>query len=350
MIKQWNEKMDKLLTEAGLKEREKERPRNFLTDSGYMPENDLLPGLGGGSLPEDQRVETDSSVRTDNALTDALQQLADRITAERWQQSEVEKQGLATAEDRFAASDALRESAEGKGEALFEALMSFAGKQDGRYDALIGQISDKGYRDFAGVSDILADYAAAGDRAAGKAAGAAAIENGGNPDSYAAAQAARKRLDFTNAGNAAALDYYNGQLDRWLATLQAAGDDAGELYALLQQNVDGTHEAATEEGKRGESIFASLTDLQGVKEKADADRFSSLLSHYGKVREESKASAVSPMEIDREYDALIKGVGGDTALSPSEALISLWKTYPTMHDYLLGKYKELLNPSYEFKG
>ena len=358
MIKEWNEKMEKLL--AGIKPQKKEPQRNFLTDSGYMPENNLLPGLGGGSLPEAQRTDK-SDTRTDNALKLALQQLSDRIGADRKEQSAAEKAGLAAMGDRLTAADALRDSAQEKGNALFDALMAFAGKQDARYESLVGQISEKGYRDFAGVADILADYAAAGDRAAGQAAATAAMENNGNPDSYAAAQAARKRLDFTEAGNAAALDYYNGQLDRWLSALQAAGSDASDLYALMQKNVDGTHDAASAEGEIGESIFSSLADLQGVKEQADADRFSALLSHYEKVRGASKtdkesagtggtASAPSPMEIDREYDALVKGVGGDTALTSREALIELWKKYPSMHEYLLKKYEGLLNPSYQFGG
>ncbi|MBQ8350755.1 MAG: hypothetical protein IJY20_01765 [Clostridia bacterium] len=338
---------------------DKETDRNYLTDSGYQPTNkDLLPGIGS-PLPNISRPEEEAEkakAETDNAIREALKTLADRLAGgETASETESESALRTEASDRFAASDALRENATEKGDTLYDALLSFAGKQDGRYDALIDQISQKGYRDFAGVSDILSSYAAQGDRAAGYAAAGGAIENGGNPDSYAAAQAARKRLDFTEAGNAAALSYYNDQLDRWLSTLQAAGSDATDIYALMQDNVDSTHAAATEEGKRGEGLFASLADLQSTRAEADADQFSSLLSHYTKVKEEEgekiDKDAISPMEIDREYEAMLAGEGqSGTALTSTDALIALWQKYPTMREYLLEKYDKILNPDYVFKG
>lgn len=354
----WSEQIEELLSGGAGKEAED----NFLREDGKMPQNDLLPGIGGEEPNVSRPAENETGAATENetdiAIREALKLLAERLAAGT-APTESESEGALRAEasNRLTAAEALRENATEKGNTLYDALLAFAGKQDGRYDALIEQISEKGYADFAGVSDILSSYAEQGDRAAGYAAANGAADNGGNPDSYAAAQAARQRLAFTDAGSTAALSYYNDQLDRWLSALKAAGADATDIYGLMQDNVDGTHEAATEEGKLGESLFSSLSDLQSTRTEAEADQFSSLLSHYAKLKGESgqadgvDENATSPMEIDREYERMITDTDGTgAAYSPTDALIKLWKKYPTMRDYLLEKYNTVLNPPYEFNG
>ena len=53
------------------------------------------------------------------------------------------------------------------------------------------------------------------------------------------------------------------------------------------------------------------------------------------------------MEVDREYDALTDPKG-EHALPAVEALIRLWRKYPSMQEHLLQKYKDILVPPYEF--
>lgn len=331
---------------------------NYLTEDGKNPQNDLLPGIGGDrpniSRPLEQETATESE--TDRILREALELLTGRVTNGTGTESAGETILREAATGRMNAADELRANATEKGNTLYDALMAFAGKQDTRYDSLLSQISEKGYRDFAGVSDILSSYAAQGDRAAGYAAAGGAMENGGNPDSYAAAQAARQRLAFTDAGNTAALQYYNDQLDRWLSTIEAAGRDGANLYGLVQDNVDSTHAAATEEGGLGESLFSSLADLQKSRTEGDVDAFSALLSHYSKVKGEggdksAASDGPSPMEIDREFERMTTDKDGTgAAYSSTDALIKLWKKYPSMQAYILEKYQGILNPEYEFKG
>lgn len=354
---------------------------NYLLPGGVAPEQEpLLPGVGGEpwAPATDAGSTTETESETDRVLNEALQQLAASIGAGGSSAAAGSIGGAAA--DRFGVADALRESAVQKSDGLYEALAAFAGKQDGRYDTLISQISEKGYKDFAGVSDLLAYYAVQGDRAAGNAAANAAADNSGNPDSYAAAQASRKRLDFADAGTEAALGYYNAQLDKWLAAIRAAGADASDIYGLMQDNVDGTHAAATDEGKLGEGLFASLADMENTRTEAEADAFSALLSHYAKLQANGGAGngaanggaagtgsaaggtgsatngsagatvPISPMEIDQEYELLLNPKNGVyPKYSATEALILLWKKYPDMHEYLLKKYDKVLNPDYEFK-
>lgn len=356
-MKEWNKKMQALFD--GLKAPNK---TNYLQKDGKEPKNDLLPGIGGGPLPNisspGQGAASSATATTDEALREALEGLAERAETGAAPAESTGEAALGEAgKERFEKADSLRENATAKGDRLYEALVSYATQQDGRYGKLIDQISEKGYRNFAGVADILASYAGEGDRAAGYAAANGAADNGGNPDSYAAAQAARQRLAFTEAGNEAALGYYNDQLDRWLSALTAAGKDAASLYGLAEKTVESTHTAATEEGKRGEGLFDSLADLQGEREEADADRFSALLSHYEKLKAQDSSltgagdSGPSPMELDKEFESLVagKGVTG-TPLSKTDALIALWQKYPTKREYLLEKYQDVLNQSYHFDG
>ena len=82
--------------------------------------------------------------------------------------------------------------------------------------------------------------------------------------------------------------------------------------------------------------------------------FSSLLSHYTKVKEnaggETADQDVSPMQVDVEYEQLINGKESNgTKYTPQNALIILWKKYPTMREYLMKKYEGILNPEYTFK-
>lgn len=377
MIDTWKKKWQELLDGAEQKEPAVTQPAdkpNYLYPEGKAPEQEpLLPGLGGepwqgeqGSVGES--TGTENTVADSKELAAALEALANSFSTPATP-SAAENAAKDTAADRLAAGDALRESGAQKSDTLYDALLAFAGKQDGRYDALIDQISNKGYTGFAGVDDLLAYYAAAGRSEARGALAEGAAENGGNPDSYAAAQAARGRLDFANAGTEAAINYYNGQLDRWLATLQAAGADAADIYGLAQDNVDGTHEAATAEGKLGESLFASLSDMANTRTEANADAFSALLSYYGKLKgntgstnstggtateggdkTEGETIPISPMEIDREYDLMLNPENGVyPKYSATDALIVLWKKYPSMHDYLLEKYNKVLNPGYDFE-
>ena len=73
----------------------------------------------------------------------------------------------------------------------------------------------------------------------------------------------------------------------------------------------------------------------------------SLLQAAGKG---NTASEISPMQLDREYDAMTKeGPNSSAAYTPVDALILLWDKYPTMHAYLLEKYEKVLNPDYSFE-
>ncbi len=330
---------------------------NHLMPDGKQPKNDLLPGIGGDS---NVSYGQGSSGATDALLGEALSGLLAGL-AQAGQPSEAEQAGAAAMGAQMQAATNLRADATAKDEELYRALTALAARQEGRYDTLIEQVSQKGYQDFPGTGDLLSYYAAQGDRAAGHALAGGAAENGGHADSYAAAQAARTRLGFTEAGQEAALAYYRDQLGTWLSAIEGVGRDTADLYALMGERVDATHGAASDAGKLAQGFFSSLTDLADTRAEAGSDLYSSLLSHYAAIAKEQGEAVntdnrlwsgvtMSPMELDREFAAMTEAAEGkEPAYSKQDALILLWKKYPTMHEHLLKKYDEVLNPQYSFR-
>lgn len=79
------------------------------------------------------------------------------------------------------------------------------------------------YSDFTGTDAydaIMNGYRELGKKAGYSAVANSAGVNGGNVDSYAQAQAARQMKSFENAGNAAALDYWNSKVNAILGEAQ----------------------------------------------------------------------------------------------------------------------------------
>ncbi len=77
---------------------------------------------------------------------------------------------------------------------------------------------------------IMADYEWKGDNAAYNESASGAASNGGNVDSFAAANAARQQLAFTNAGKQAVLADHNARIANIHSQLESLG--------LYQQNQD----------------------------------------------------------------------------------------------------------------
>ena len=257
---------------------------------------------------------------------------------------ETEKSMADAANDRMEEGDAARAEAKTRADELYGMILSYAGKQDGRYDELIREIAEGDYRNSKGAQAILSEYERDGKNAQEHSLADGAAANGGNPDSYAAAQAARSRLAMTEAGEKAARTYYGEQLDRLLKAITSSGADMDSLYRRMQDHIDGQNEAAGDDLSIGADLLSELASLQNDRRTDDIKELSSLLS---RAEETKNTPTVSPMEVDREYDALTDPKG-EHALTAVEALIRLWRKYPSMQEHLLQKYKDILVPPYEF--
>ena len=298
----------------------------------------------GNPFLSDTKQESDNALTagkapvTNETVRDALD--ASNEEAERTF-TEMEKTGTAAIERGENASTI----AESQSSALYQLLLGFTEKQESRYDRLLAEIERGDYLSSDAAKSIIDSYAARGREAAGHAAAEAAAASGGNPDTYAAAQANRQRLAFEEAGQAAAREYYGEYLDRMLSTLRASSSDISDLYGGLQKNVDATAGRAQDNLSIGAELLKALATAQEKNKESTAEVLSAL------AKEEEKQSAVSPMEVDLAYNALLtEKINGRPRYTPRAALMVLWKRYPTMQDYIAEKYKDVVGPDYSFGG
>lgn len=116
---------------------------------------------------------------------------------------------------------------------LNELIKRYMGEQSGRYDDLYNWLKTSNPYETDVAKSIMQYYNAQGGKAANGVTAEGIAQNAGNIDSYAAANALRQQLDFTNAGNQAVLNQYNAQSGKMLDTLKALGVDVGDAQDRL---------------------------------------------------------------------------------------------------------------------
>lgn len=301
-----------------------------------------LAGMLENKTPENVKAQPEKPKSSGEKLGEAL------LTSDTAKEAAATRQQMEEAASALlAGGQAQRESANKKNDALYEAILAFTGKQDSRYDDLLAKIEANDYQSSAGAQQILGDYRKKADVAYKNAAGQAGGENGGNGDTYGAALAAQEREEYLSKGDAAAEAYYGEQLDRILKVLQAAGGDMNALYGRTQDNIDSAQLSAKDDLSLGTDLFSALADAQADERKIEESVFSELL----KKSDDTHNTTISPMELDAELkDMLSMKDGKAPTITPTEALITLWKKYPDMRGYILQKYESYLNPAYSFTG
>ena len=121
-------------------------------------------------------------------------------------------------------------SIQGKIDTTFGKQINDSNVMAGKYDTLEDYIYNHNpYEDEIGKS-IMESYKFKGKTASDNAVASGAGSNGGNIDSYAAANANRQQLAFTNAGNQAILNDFNTRMQNVRDSLNALG--------IYQQNQD----------------------------------------------------------------------------------------------------------------
>lgn len=250
----------------------------------------------------------------------------------------------AEADNRLSFGDSEKKETANKSNALYELLLDFTKKQESRYDNLVAELRGGNYLDSDAAKSILASYEEKGKSAAGHALAEAAGANGGNPDTYAAAQGNRQRLAFLDAGHEAARSYYGEQLERLLSAVRASSSDMGDLYGAVQNNID-------EAGARADNDLSIGADLLKILSDAKEGREERAQKALSEERERAaEAAAVSPMEIDSEYKMLLaEKQNGLPKYTETEALNILWDKYPAMRNYIKSKYKSVLSPEFVFE-
>lgn len=144
---------------------------------------------------------------------------------------------------------------------------------EAKYGDLYSHIKETDYTEKPYYKTIMESYGIAGDDAADAESASGAGANGGNLDSYAAANARRQRLAFKNAGHSAALDAYNAEIGNLLNTLNSLGVNVNDLYATWSGDLSSQRENATNrylgELESDTTKYVSDNELEGTKYVSD---------------------------------------------------------------------------------
>lgn len=144
---------------------------------------------------------------------------------------------------------------------------------EAKYGDLYSHIKETDYTEKPYYKTIMESYGIAGDDAADAESASGAGANGGNLDSYAAANARRQRLAFKNAGHSAALDAYNAEIGNLLNTLNSLGVNVNDLYATWSGDLSSQRENATNrylgELESETTKYVSDNELEGTKYVSD---------------------------------------------------------------------------------
>jgi hypothetical protein len=121
------------------------------------------------------------------------------------------------------------------------------------------------------AKQLLNYYGIESGEAADNARATGAADNGGNVDSYAAANAERQRLSKLNAGVNSISGMSQNRFNNMLATLQSIGVNTAELFGIEQKNTQAALENAGKTGELAVSANETQTaaDLQNNQILAD---------------------------------------------------------------------------------
>ena len=221
--------------------------------------NDIADYLSGSNTPQALEylrsigIELDPAQQDMNAIVNNLltQPSQSFNMSDIWQQSQPIIDYISQATKPDAQTQAANQQAMNNMNALFGAVMGnnqqiqqdsaalnelikqYMGEQSGRYDDLYNWLKNSNPYETDVAKSIMSYYNAQGGKAANEATAEGIAGNAGNIDSYAAANALRQQLDFTNAGNNAVLNQFNAQSGKMLDTLRALGVDVGDAQDRL---------------------------------------------------------------------------------------------------------------------
>lgn len=168
--------------------------------------------------------------------------------------------------------------------ALNELIKQYMGEQSGRYDDLYNWLKTSNPYETDVAKSIMQYYNAQGGKAANEVTAEGIAQNAGNIDSYAAANALRQQLDFTNAGNNAVLNQFNAQSGKMLETLKALGVDVGDaqdrLMGILGGNQAYNAELAGQHNDGTAEILGLINQNALAGNTAAVDALQSILGLY----------------------------------------------------------------------
>ncbi|MBQ8859698.1 MAG: hypothetical protein IJ012_07945 [Clostridia bacterium] len=329
---EWKKALDARAEEKRRKEFEENHPL------AAMKENDTPKNVLASHQTVDE--EKGPALSEDTGMGGGKREDAFTIPSDTQKEAADTRAELGTQANEYTeAGRAEREAANEKGDTLYDLILDFAAKQDGRYDELLSLVKADDYAGNETAREIFYEYLKNGEIAATDTGASLAGENGGNVDSYSIAMAGHTKNEYGAAGDTAAREYYSEYLDRILRVLQASGGDMNDLYGTMQDNVDTVHKAADTDLSIGSDLLQALADAQTAERKIEADGFAEMTDRGNTTG----TYEISPMRLDEEYNTLITKEGSGGGYTETEALMLLWDKYPSMRSYLMEKYIKLQN-------
>ena len=143
------------------------------------------------------------------------------------------------------------------------------------YRDLYGRQRDGDYTRTPYYQTIMDQYGIRGDNAANAEYASAAAANGGNLDSYAAANARRQQLAYRNAAQTAALNAYNAEIGNMLQTLQSLGVNVNDLYGTWSGDLASQRSGANAAYGYDTQRYLSDNDYRAALAGYDRDRYKS---------------------------------------------------------------------------
>ena len=198
---------------------------------------------------------------------------------------------------------------------------------------VINEIKKNPYTSDVGKS-ILAGYNLQGLQAGYNAAGSVAANNGGNIDSFAAANAMRQQAALTNQGRQAVLDYYNSYVGNLSAETDNKLNRARNILSDLGVNVDRVWGQTKDQFDMDEtaknndvSRNAAIAEITGYVPNQWLVKDNPYFDENGKL-----------IDPNMDYQAIMetaKANGDDrTYLNASAARIAKIRSYPEYRKYL----------------
>ena len=175
-----------------------------------------------------------------------------------------------------------------------------------RYDALLDKLTNSDYKDIDRYRNIVDEYTAIGEKMAKNAASSSAAENSGNFDTFSAANAHRQAIAYKNAGEAAAADAYDRDIERYANILGDYAADTKDAYSLYSSSA----------GEMDDFTLSQIDDL------ADSQKL---------AIESAKAGAGSLLDLSGEIDPNNQTNRFDTYMN---MLIAIYPDYAEeIHNY-----------------
>lgn len=119
--------------------------------------------------------------------------------------------------------------------------------------------------------DILKGYGLAADQAYKGALGGGSADNGGNVDSYAAANANRQKAAVVSQGYGDVLNYYNSIAGNALTWAGDKANAVGSFAKLNQDNINSDREVIMNQDNNSTVRYQSDNTLKGTKYTTDAE-------------------------------------------------------------------------------